>query len=149
MAQQGATAVVGTSQLCMDQSRDLDYVDALLCMIQSDRADGLYPTLVVSDTCSASLGLVYSSVESVRASLTTGSAHYQSRKRGLWHKGATSGATQRVVQIRLDCDQDALEYRVEQHAGERSVGFCHLVDRDSCFGGLGGCLLYTSPSPRD
>lgn len=138
VAQQGATAVVGTSQLCMDQSRDLDYVDALLCMIQSDRADGLYPTLVVSDTCSASLGLVYSSVESVRASLTTGSAHYQSRKRGLWHKGATSGATQRVVQIRLDCDQDALEYRVEQHAGERSVGFCHLVDRDSCFGGLGG-----------
>ena len=104
----------------------------------SDRADGLLPTLVVSDTCSAALGLVYSSAESVRASLKTGSAHYQSRKRGLWHKGATSGATQRVVQLRLDCDQYALEFRVEQHMGDVSVGFCHLTDRASCFGNLQG-----------
>jgi len=137
VAQQGATALVPSSQLSLDGSK-IDYVDALLCTIQSDREDGLLPTLVVSETCSAALGLVYSSVESVRASLRTGSAHYQSRKRGLWHKGATSGATQRVVCIRLDCDQDAIEFRVEQHAGERSVGFCHLTDRESCFGSLSG-----------
>jgi len=137
VAQQGATALVPSSQLSLDGAK-IDFVDALLCTIQSDRADGLLPTLVVSETCSAALGLVYSSVESVRASLQTGSAHYQSRKRGLWHKGATSGATQRVVRIRLDCDQDAIEFRVEQHAGERSIGFCHLTERESCFGSLSG-----------
>ncbi|WFD18919.1 trifunctional histidinol dehydrogenase [Malassezia caprae] len=137
VAQQGATALVPSSHLSLDSSK-IDFVDALLCTIQSDRADGLLPTLVVSETCSAALGLVYSSVESVRASLQTGSAHYQSRKRGLWHKGATSGATQRVVRIRLDCDQDAIEFRVEQHTGERSIGFCHLTDRESCFGSLSG-----------
>lgn len=141
LARLSATAVVPTSTLYLDQSTSaasIEYVEALLCATESDRADGLLPTLVVSDTCSAALGLVYSSLASVRASLTTGSAHYQSRKRGLWHKGATSGATQDVVRIRLDCDQDALEFRVTQHTGHRSVGFCHLTDRESCFGGLTG-----------
>ena len=133
----GGSLLVPTSQLSLDGAH-IDYAEALLCALASDREDGLFPTLVVSDTCSASLGLVYSSRESVRASLTTRSAHYQSRKRGLWHKGATSGATQRVVRIRMDCDADALEFRVEQHAGERSVGFCHLEERDSCFGPLSG-----------
>lgn len=138
VAKHGATAIVSTSQLTLEEGGEIDYVAALLCTISSDRADGLLPTLVVSDTCSAALGLVYSSPVSVRASLKTGSAHYQSRKRGLWHKGATSGATQRVVQLRLDCDQDALEFRVEQHTGTKSLGFCHLTDRASCFGGLSG-----------
>lgn len=140
IAAHGATAIIGTSQLALEQpsAGQLDYVEAWMCTMTSDRADGLLPTLVVSDTCSAALGLVYSSAESVRASLKTGSAHYQSRKRGLWHKGATSGATQRVVQLRLDCDQDALEFRVEQHMGDVSVGFCHLTDRASCFGNLQG-----------
>lgn len=137
VAKQGAVALVPSSQLSLDGSK-IDYVDALLCTIQSDRPDGLLPTLVVSETCSTALGLVYSSVESVRVSLRTGSAHYQSRKRGLWHKGATSGATQRVVRVRLDCDQDAIEFRVQQHSGERSLGFCHLTDRESCFGSLSG-----------
>ncbi|WFD30812.1 trifunctional histidinol dehydrogenase [Malassezia sp. CBS 17886] len=136
-ARDGAALVVRTDALTTD-GRGVDYVDALLCMLVSDRSDGLFPTLVVSDTCSASLGLVYSSRASIRASLLTGSAHYESRKRGLWHKGATSGATQRVVGIRLDCDQDAVQFRVEQHAGTQSLGFCHLTARESCFGSVGG-----------
>lgn len=133
----GATLVVPTTQLSLDGSK-LDYVDALLCALVSDREDGLFPTVVVAEPLSTSLGLVYSSAESIRASLTTGSAHYQSRKRGLWHKGATSGATQNVVRVVLDCDEDAIEFQVEQHAGEQAVGFCHLTDRASCFGSLRG-----------
>ncbi|PKI84389.1 trifunctional histidinol dehydrogenase [Malassezia vespertilionis] len=133
----GATLVLPTTALSVDGSK-MDYVDALLSTMVSDRQDGLFPTVVVSDTGSTSLGLVYSSRESIRASLLTGSAHYQSRKRGIWHKGATSGATQNVVSVQLDCDNDALEFRVEQHAGKRSVGFCHLTDRASCFGSVRG-----------
>lgn len=133
----GATLVVPTAQISMNGS-GLDYVDVLLATFTSDREDGLFPTVVVSDALSTSLGLVYSSAESVRASLKTGSAHYQSRKRGLWHKGATSGATQQVVRIVLDCDQDAIEFRVEQQAGDQSLGFCHLTDRESCFGSVRG-----------
>ncbi|KAI3620217.1 hypothetical protein CBS9595_002184 [Malassezia furfur] len=133
----GATPVVPTSQLSVDGSK-VDYVDALLCAIKSDRQDGLFPTVVVSEPLSTSLGLVYSSPRSIRASLLTGSAHYESRKRGLWHKGATSGATQNVVRVVLDCDEDAVEFQVEQHAGTEAVGFCHLTDRASCFGSLRG-----------
>ena len=137
LARAGAVLAVPTSKLSVG-GEALDYVSAFLAPLTSDRSDGLFPTLVVSDTCSASLGLVYSSRESIRQSLLTGSAHYHSRKRGLWHKGETSGATQRVVRIRLDCDGDAVEFRVEQHAGPQSVGFCHLSEREACFGSLGG-----------
>ncbi|WFC99745.1 trifunctional histidinol dehydrogenase [Malassezia yamatoensis] len=135
--QSGATAVVPTSQLSLDGSK-VDYIDALLCAITSDRSDGLLPTVVVAQPLSTSLGLVYSSHESIRASLITGSAHYQSRKRGLWHKGETSGATQKVVRVLLDCDEDTVQFQVEQRAGDQAVGFCHLTDRASCFGSLRG-----------
>ena len=67
--------------------------------------------------------------------IATGEAVYWSRSRGeLWHKGATSGHTQRVVEIRIDCDQDAVWLRVEPagpacHTGERSC-FYRLVTAD-------------------
>lgn len=100
----------------------------------SDRPDGLFPTVVSSWTQGGkSLGLVYSSEESIRESIITGKGVYQSRKHGLWRKGETSGATQDLVSIRMDCDSDCLEYSVIQHG----AGFCHL-DRWSCFGGLSG-----------
>jgi phosphoribosyl-ATP pyrophosphohydrolase/phosphoribosyl-AMP cyclohydrolase/histidinol dehydrogenase len=79
----------------------------------SDRADGLIPT-VVTDERGISLGLVYSSEESVAESLKTGTGVYQSRKRGLWYKGATSGDIQELVRISLDCDQDCLKFVVRQ-----------------------------------
>ncbi|NRP74653.1 Phosphoribosyl-AMP cyclohydrolase [Ensifer psoraleae] len=61
--------------------------------------------------------------------IETGEAHYWSRSRQcLWHKGATSGLSQRVVQIRVDDDQDAIWLRVEV-AGDAS---CHVGYR-SCF----------------
>ena len=58
---------------------------------------------------------------------------YWSRSRGLWEKGSTSGATQELLSVALDCDRDALLFRVRQHG----PGFCHL-GTCSCFGNLGG-----------
>jgi phosphoribosyl-ATP pyrophosphohydrolase/phosphoribosyl-AMP cyclohydrolase/histidinol dehydrogenase len=98
---------------------------------KSDRADGLLPTVVVDEQNTA-LGLVYSSEESVGEALRTHTGVYQSRKRGLWYKGATSGDTQELVRISLDCDNDALKFVVKQ-----TGRFCHL-DQSGCFGDLKG-----------
>ncbi|CAK7267837.1 trifunctional histidinol dehydrogenase [Sporothrix epigloea] len=99
---------------------------------QSDRPDKLVTT-VVTDQSGAALGLVYSSAESVAEALRTQTGVYQSRKRGLWYKGATSGDTQTLLRIGLDCDRDALHFVVRQE-GRR---FCHL-DQFGCFGDLQG-----------
>jgi phosphoribosyl-ATP pyrophosphohydrolase/phosphoribosyl-AMP cyclohydrolase/histidinol dehydrogenase len=84
----------------------------------SDRADKLIPT-VVTDERGIALGLVYSSQESLVESLKTGTGVYQSRKRGLWYKGATSGDTQELVRVSLDCDQDCLKFTVRQQGRGR------------------------------
>lgn len=97
----------------------------------SDRDDQLVPT-VVTDESGVALGLVYSSEESVGEALRTRTGVYQSRKRGLWYKGATSGDTQELVRLSLDCDSDALKFVVRQKGR-----FCHLYQA-GCFGGLGG-----------
>ena len=132
----GAALVIATEKLSTLASTDqrIHVVDAFLASITSDRADGLFPTVVSSYTQGdTTLGLVYSSPESIKETIITGKGVYQSRKHGLWRKGETSGAVQEVVKIRLDCDSDALQYSVIQH-GE---GFCHL-GRSSCFGELAG-----------
>lgn len=98
----------------------------------SDRADKLIPT-VVTDERGVALGLVYSSQESISESLKTSTGVYQSRKRGLWYKGASSGDTQELVRVSLDCDQDCLKFVVRQ----QGRGFCHLP-QPTCFGELGG-----------
>ncbi|KAJ6515817.1 histidinol dehydrogenase-domain-containing protein [Mycena sanguinolenta] len=130
----GATPVIPVSQLTLSatSASKINIADAFLSPIVSDRQDGLFPTVVSTET-GHSLGLVYSSAESVKESILTGKGVYQSRKHGLWRKGETSGATQDVVSIRLDCDSDSLEFRVVQHG----AGFCHL-NRQSCFGETGG-----------
>lgn len=130
----GATLVLPTSQLTLATSspKRINVADAFLAPVISDRPDGLFPTVVSTET-GHSLGLVYSSAESVAESIITGKGVYQSRKHGLWRKGETSGATQTVVSIRLDCDSDSIEFRVLQHG----AGFCHL-NRPSCFGEIGG-----------
>lgn len=110
----------------------LGVAEVLMAGVVSDRADGLVTTLVV-DERGIALGLVYSSLESVRESLRTGSGVYQSRKRGLWYKGATSGATQELIKIDADCDQDCLRFVVRQ----KGSGFCHL-ETATCFGAYTG-----------
>lgn len=125
----GATLVLRTSSLTLSASTStkLNIGDIFTAPLTSDRQDGLFPTVVTEDN--RSLGLVYSSVESIKESIVFGKGVYQSRKHGLWRKGETSGATQDVIGIRVDCDLDALEFNVVQHGS----GFCHL-NRSSCFG---------------
>lgn len=132
----GASLVIPLSEL----ETSITIADAFLAPVISDRSDGLFPTIVSSYTQGGrSLGLVYSSRESVAQSILTGKGIYQSRKHGLWEKGKTSGATQEVVRIRIDCDSDALEFSVIQHGS----GFCHLP-QPSCFGSIDGLAALES-----
>jgi phosphoribosyl-AMP cyclohydrolase / phosphoribosyl-ATP pyrophosphohydrolase len=74
---------------------------------------GLVPVIAQDATTDAVLTLAYANREAVDKTLESGEAHYYSRSRDeLWRKGETSGNTQRVVEVRLDCDGDALLYRV-------------------------------------
>ena len=92
-------------------------------------ADGLIP-VVTTDAASGELLMHgYMNDEALRATIETGEAHYWSRsRRVLWHKGATSGLVQRVVEMRIDDDQDAVWLRVEVAGGAS----CHVGYR-SCF----------------
>jgi len=106
--------------------------DLFLAGATYDRKTGLYPTTVV-DESGVALGLVYSNKESIAEALKTGAGVYHSRKRGLWHKGASSGDTQELINISFDCDKDCLVFRVRQ----KGRGFCHLGTM-SCWGPVSG-----------
>mmetsp|Transcript_9970 Transcript_9970/g.13703 ORF Transcript_9970/g.13703 Transcript_9970/m.13703 type:complete len:209 (+) Transcript_9970:2-628(+) len=89
-------------------------------------------TTVVCDEHGVCLGLVYSNKESIRVALVERRGVYWSRSRGsLWRKGETSGHQQRLLEVRLDCDRDALRFSVLQ-TGEPAA-FCHLMTR-TCWG---------------
>ena len=106
----------------------IDLTDALLACLRTDRPDGLYST-VVSNELGETLGLAYSDAESLRTAIERGVGAYHSRSRQkLWVKGETSGAVQLLKRVRIDCDRDAIEFRVRQ----AEPGFCHL-ERFSCF----------------
>lgn len=91
-------------------------------------ANGLV-TCVTTDAASGDVLMVaHMNAEALAKTVATGEAWYFSRsRRALWRKGETSGHIQRVVEIRLDCDQDAVWLKVEQVAGA-----CH-TGRHSCF----------------
>jgi hypothetical protein len=96
-----ATPIVSAGLLTADPQKEpsgLPIADIMLAAVTSDRQDQLISTLV-TDEAGVALGLVYSSPESVKESLKTGTGVYQSRKRGLWYKGATSGAVQELLRI--------------------------------------------------
>ncbi len=107
----------------------MDLGDAIAAPLVSDRPDGLFPT-VVCDEHGTALGLAYSNAESLREAVRLQRGVYQSRKRGLWIKGESSGATQQLLAIDLDCDRDALRFTVRQ----TPPGFCHK-DTWTCWGG--------------
>ncbi|MEX1125541.1 MAG: phosphoribosyl-ATP diphosphatase [Acidimicrobiia bacterium] len=106
----------------------ISLADAVTAPLVSERADGLWPTVVADETGMA-LGLTWSSFESVRQAVETRRGIYQSRSRGLWVKGETSGAVQELLQVDADCDRDTLRFTVRQHG----PGFCHTGDR-TCWG---------------
>lgn len=127
--QLGADAQVGMALY----SGAIDLADGFCGPLVSDRPDGLWPT-IVCDERGATLGLVYSNIESIRVSIETGRGVYYSRSRqSLWRKGELSGNTQQLIRIDTDCDRDALRFTIRQSGS----GFCHL-GTSSCFGDLTG-----------
>ena len=94
---------------------------------------GLVPVVAQDAATGDVLTLAYANREALERTLATGEAHFYSRsRRELWRKGETSGNTQRVVEVRLDCDGDAVLYRVEPrgpacHTGERTCFFTTLA----------------------
>jgi phosphoribosyl-AMP cyclohydrolase len=109
--------------------------------------DGLMPCVTTDAATGEVLMLGWMDAEALRRTLETGEAHYFSRSRQtLWRKGATSGLVQRVVEARIDDDQDALWLRV---AVAGSGASCHVGYR-SCFyravptgAAAGGALSFT------
>jgi len=120
----GADAQVGMALY----SGRLSLGEAVAAALDRGFEDRLWPT-VVSDEQGVALGLVWSTRESLVAAVEQRRGIYWSRSRDeLWVKGATSGATQELLRVDLDCDRDALRFTVRQ-AGS---GFCHSGTR-SCW----------------
>ena len=91
-------------------------------------ADGLVPAVAQDADTGEVLMLAYVNREALAATRETGRAHYYSRSRDeLWQKGGSSGHTQSVREVRVDCDADSLLYLVDQTGGA-----CHTGYR-SCF----------------
>ncbi len=98
--------------------------------------DGLIPAVVQDAETQQVLMVAFVSRESLAQTLTLGETVFWSRSRGeLWHKGTTSGNTQKVVELRVDCDGDSLLMLVTPagpacHTGEVSCFFRRLEDYD-------------------
>jgi len=93
-------------------------------------AAGLIACIAVDAESGDVLMFAYMNAEALARTIETGEAHYWSRSRQeLWHKGATSGSVQTVVEMRTDCDQDAILIKVRVQDTGAS---CHLGYR-SCF----------------
>ncbi len=92
-------------------------------------ADGLIAAVAQDATSGKVLTVAWMNREALSRTVATGEAHYWSRsRRRLWHKGEESGHVQRVRDLRLDCDADAIVLQVEQVGGIA----CH-TGRESCF----------------
>lgn len=91
-------------------------------------ASGLVAAIAQDAETGEVLMLAWMNAEALARTLETGRATYWSRSRGeIWVKGETSGHTQEVVEVRVDCDQDAVLLKVRQTGGA-----CH-TGRESCF----------------
>ncbi|KAL4818504.1 histidinol dehydrogenase-domain-containing protein [Aspergillus spinulosporus] len=128
---QGGVSVVPAAALTVSREESSGKIQAgslIAARGVKDQGNGLYATTVTDErgTC---LGFVWSSDESIAEALRTGTGVYQSRKRGLWYKGQSSGDVQELIRIGFDCDSDCLVFIVKQIGR----GFCHLGTA-SCFG---------------
>ena len=92
-------------------------------------ADGLVTCVATEAASGEVLMVAHMNAEALARTIASGEGWYYSRSRKrLWRKGETSGHVQRVVEMRIDCDQDAVWIKVEQHG----PGACH-TGRRSCF----------------
>ncbi|MDE0693245.1 MAG: phosphoribosyl-AMP cyclohydrolase [Gammaproteobacteria bacterium] len=108
----------------------VEQVEEGLVLAPKFDADGLIPCVTTDADTGEVLMLAYMNDEALERTIATGEAHYWSRSRQcLWRKGATSGLTQEIVELRIDDDQDAVWLRV-RIAG--SGASCHVGYR-SCF----------------
>ena len=90
---------------------------------------GLIPVIAQDYRTGEIRMLAWANEEAIKKTLETGYAHYYSRSRGrIWKKGETSGELQRVIEIRVDCDEDAIVYVIEQEKNRA----CHTGERN-CF----------------
>ena len=112
----------------MSTSADINDIEEGLAFRPKFDASGLV-TCVATDAATGDVLMVaHMNDEALRRTIASGEAWYFSRSRdALWRKGETSGQTQRVVEMRLDCDQDAVWIRVEQ------IGAACHTGRASCF----------------
>ncbi len=103
-------------------------------------ADGLVTAVVTQSGTNEVLMVAHMNEEAIHKTLETGQSHFWSRSRQeLWHKGATSGDYQNVVEMRIDCDQDAVVLKVEMtgnaacHTGIRSCFYRKVTTIDGGF----------------
>ena len=105
-------------------------LDAVRAEVEKALADGSLVTLHVVGEKIPGQGVGEGTLNAFARTIETGEAHYWSRSRGkLWRKGEESGNRQRVVEMRTDCDQDAIWLKVEQSG---AAAACH-TGRRSCF----------------
>ena len=108
--------------------------DELLSEIKYD-ANGLVPAIVQDVVTKDVLMMAWMTAESLRLTLDTGEVVFWSRSRQeIWHKGATSGNVQKVVEVRVDCDADTLLVLIEPagpacHTGERTCFYRNIKSR--------------------
>jgi len=102
--------------------------EELLKKLDFKKGNGLIPVVVQDAKSKELLMLAYTNEEALEKTLSTGYAHYWSRSRNkLWMKGETSGHTQKIKSIIVDCDYDTLLFIVEQKGN-----VCH-TGKDTCF----------------
>ncbi len=112
----------------MAKSSDSNEIEEGLELQPKFDASGLVTCVAADAATSEVLMVAHMNEEALRRTIASGEAWYFSRSRGaLWRKGETSGHVQRVVEMRVDCDQDAILLRVEQTGAA-----CH-TGRRSCF----------------
>jgi phosphoribosyl-AMP cyclohydrolase len=112
----------------MSASSDSNDIEEGLSFRPKFDASGLVTCVATDASTSEVLMVAHMNEEALRKTIATGEAWYYSRSRqALWRKGETSGHVQRVVEMRADCDQDAIWIRVEQTGAA-----CH-TGRHSCF----------------
>ena len=108
----------------------LDEIENGTAFMPKFDADGLIPVIAQDTTSNEILMFAWMNAEALTRTIETGEAWYWSRSRkGFWRKGETSGQTQTVTEIRIDCDQDALVLKVKVSG---DGGACHVGYR-SCF----------------